>query len=191
MKKDFAFLILIAFFIGAIVSLMNAQESVLNRSVIGSGGTVYATNGESNINSILGQTAIFTLSQSGQDNLHQGYWVPYEEPGDVDEKPITFSNELINYPNPFSYTTTIRYSLTSTGSVSLRIYDMIGRLKKTFELGVQSSGAQELVWDGKDAEGIDCPAGSYTYELTVYSFKSDFSTVQKDINLRNVMVIVR
>ncbi|ROL61962.1 T9SS C-terminal target domain-containing protein [Bacteroidetes/Chlorobi group bacterium ChocPot_Mid] len=191
MKKDFALLILIAFFMSAFLSSTNAQTSVLQRSVIGSGGAVDATNADTHISGILGQTAIFTVSQSGQENLHQGFWVPYEEPGDVEEKPITLSNELINYPNPFSYNTTIKYTLTGTGSTTLRIYDMIGRLRKTFELGVQSSGAQEIVWDGKDEEGIDCPAGSYTYELTVNGYRTDFSAVQKDLNLRNVMVIVR
>ena len=193
MRKEFALPILIAFFMGALVSTTNAQTTDLQRSVIGSGGVVDATNGVTHISGILGQTAIFTLSQSGQDNLYQGFWVPYpyDKYGDVEEKPITLSNELINYPNPFSYNTTIRYILTGAGAATLRIYDMIGRLRKTFELGIQSSGAQEVVWDGKDEEGIDCPAGSYTYELTVNGYKTDFSAVQKDLNLRNVMVIVR
>jgi len=160
--------------------------------VLGSGGSLFESNGDTQISGILGQTAIFTVSQTGVDDiLHQGFWVDYDMPTGVDDKPFTLSPDLMNYPNPFSTNTTIRYTLPGSGFVTIKIFDMVGRLRKSFGLGVQSNGQQEVIWDGKDDSGIDCAAGSYLYELTVNPYRASGDGQFKDIYLRNVMIIVR
>lgn len=52
-----------------------------------------------------------------------------------------------NYPNPFENTTTIQYSLSETSNVNLEIYNLQGKLVKTLNTGVQSSGSHELTFD--------------------------------------------
>ena len=193
MKKHFVLFLVVAMTVISYAIPMNAQDT-LQRWVIGSGGSIFESNGDTlQISGILGQTAIFTLSQTGvNDILHQGFWVPQDSVGvGVDDKPFSLSPDLMNYPNPFSTNTTIRYFLPGTGFVNLRIFDMVGRLRKSFALGVQASGQQELVWDGKDDNGIDCAAGSYMYELSVNPYRASGDGQFSDINLRNVMIIVR
>jgi len=193
MKKLLAHLLIMAMSIIVIINTTKAQDTELKRWVFGAGGTLDKTNGDTKINSILGQTAIFTLTPSGDgDILHQGFWVTDTLTGvDVNDRPISLSPDLMNYPNPFSFNTTIRYILPGSGYATIRIYDMVGRVRKSIALGLQGTGPQEVDWDGKDHEGIDCPAGSYIYELYVNSYQTFGSNNVKDLNLRNVMVIVR
>ncbi|MFH1051467.1 MAG: FlgD immunoglobulin-like domain containing protein [bacterium] len=192
MKKQLALFLMMTIALLVLTSESKSQDT-LSRWVFGSGGTLYLSNGDTQINSILGQTAIYTLTPSGGGEvLHQGFWVTDTLTGvDVDDKPISLSPDLMNYPNPFNYNTTIRYILPGSGYATIRIYDMVGRLRKSIALGLQGTGPQEVVWDGKDGEGTDCASGSYMYELSVNSYQSYGSSSQKDFNLRNVMVIVR
>ena len=46
------------------------------------------------------------------------------------------------YPNPFNPTTTIKYGISKTDKVSIRIYDLIGRLVKNTNLGYQNSNRE-------------------------------------------------
>ena len=53
-----------------------------------------------------------------------------------------------NYPNPFNPTTTIEYELTLGSSSTLNIFDLTGRVVRSFDLGGQQTGVNHLVWDG-------------------------------------------
>jgi hypothetical protein len=65
-----------------------------------------------------------------------------------------------NYPNPFNSTTTIRYSLSASQEVYLRVYDMLGREVRTLMTGVQEAGDREVRFD---ARGLS--SGIYFYHL--------------------------
>jgi hypothetical protein len=71
-----------------------------------------------------------------------------------------------NIPNPFRAATTIRFRLTESSKVSLRVYDITGRVVRTLiEGSTLEPGDHESVWDGKaDGAGILKP-GVYFYEL--------------------------
>ncbi len=81
----------------------------------------------------------------------------------------TVSDNLSNYPNPFSplrgQTTKIRYSLDQSKDVKIRIYNPFGRLiwEKSFSAGQNggSLGPNEITWDGKDGDGNFVKAGAY------------------------------
>jgi flagellar basal-body rod modification protein FlgD len=61
----------------------------------------------------------------------------------------------------------INYELMDdAGSVTIKIYDQNMQLMRTVELGSQGSGRQEWVWDGKDNEGKEVEAGTYTFEVS-------------------------
>ncbi len=53
-----------------------------------------------------------------------------------------------NYPNPFNPSTTIVYELPSSGHVSLKVYDVIGREVTTLVQGVEAAGTHTVVFIG-------------------------------------------
>ncbi|GEM_PF-2642261 len=67
-----------------------------------------------------------------------------------------------NYPNPFNATTTITFTLPKETSVSLDIYDLLGRKVITLANGEYGAGKHNVVWDATDS-----PSGIYFYKLTI------------------------
>jgi hypothetical protein len=68
-------------------------------------------------------------------------------------------------PNPFGSETIVRYSITSPGRVTLRIYDIAGRPVRTLIDGWRESNYYEVSWDGRDASGAAVSPGVYFYRL--------------------------
>ncbi len=56
-------------------------------------------------------------------------------------------SELKNYPNPFFESTTISFSLASSQNVSLKIYDVTGRLVTTLADAPMTAGVHQLQWN--------------------------------------------
>jgi lysophospholipase L1-like esterase/chitodextrinase len=65
------------------------------------------------------------------------------------------------YPNPFAETAAIRYDLATSGHVSLRIYDLKGRLVQVLADGIEQAGSHRSIWDGASDTGHRLPAGVY------------------------------
>lgn len=65
-----------------------------------------------------------------------------------------------NYPNPFNPVTKISYQLPEAGSVSLQIYNVLGKLVTTLVNERQNSGTFEVQFDGKELS-----SGVYFYRL--------------------------
>lgn len=84
--------------------------------------------------------------------------------GDTDAAaPMT---NLRNAPNPSKPQTTIMYRLNARAAVSLRIFDVNGRLVRTlFENSPQDTGEQNVPWDGKGDDGATVGAGMYFYQV--------------------------
>lgn len=73
--------------------------------------------------------------------------------------PATLGN---SYPNPFKPETTIAYSIAKSAHVSLKVYDVRGRLVQTLVDGTMAANSYQQVWNsGSSAPGI------YFYRLTV------------------------
>ena len=70
-----------------------------------------------------------------------------------------------NYPNPFNPSTTIPFSLAREGHVTLRIYDVTGRVVATLVDGVQPTGTHEERWDGHADSGATVSSGVYFARL--------------------------
>lgn len=70
-----------------------------------------------------------------------------------------------NYPNPFNPTTTIKYDLSRSSQVGLRIYSLLGEEIRTLVNTVQSAGERLAVWDGRDRFGQLVASGVYVYRL--------------------------
>jgi hypothetical protein len=67
-----------------------------------------------------------------------------------------------NQPNPFQRWTVIGYSLPETGSVTLKIYDINGRLVETLVNEPKEPGLYDVRW-----EGINRANGIYYYRLSI------------------------
>ena len=77
---------------------------------------------------------------------------------------------LANYPNPFNAGTLIFYNLSETGSVTLKIYNILGREVKTLVNETQATGQHGVRWDGRDAHGRPVSSGIYFYRLATQGF---------------------
>ena len=79
----------------------------------------------------------------------------------VDKRSYQISVELSNQPNPFNPTTTIIYQNSIAGHGQLVIYDIMGKVVRSFDLGYLSAGSHELLWNGKDENGIELASGVF------------------------------
>lgn len=70
-----------------------------------------------------------------------------------------------NYPNPFNPTTNIGYALPITSFVSLKVYDVLGRLVKTLVEERQTAGVHSVIFDGNSLS-----SGVYFYRITAGNF---------------------
>jgi hypothetical protein len=66
-----------------------------------------------------------------------------------------------SYPNPFTATTTIQYELAESGSVTISVFDLVGRRVQALFSGNAGAGLHRLRWDGQDGEGRMVSSGVY------------------------------
>lgn len=71
------------------------------------------------------------------------------------------------YPNPFNPRTQFEYYMPSSGKVTAKIYDILGRHVKTVVNQSMDAGKHTGIWDGNNELGI--PVGSGIYFLQVQS----------------------
>jgi len=70
-------------------------------------------------------------------------------------------------PNPFRTSTTLRFSTSRAGLVSLKVFDVKGRLVRTLEEGLKGAGQHYSSWDGTDDRGESQATGYYFAQLNV------------------------
>jgi hypothetical protein len=75
-----------------------------------------------------------------------------------------------NQPNPFNPTTRIAFGLSAPAHVSLRIYDVAGRLVRVLAEGARPAGNYSELWDGRDSGGRAVASGIYFYRLQAGPF---------------------
>ena len=68
---------------------------------------------------------------------------------------------LPSYPNPFHSSTSIVYELTRQEHVSLRVYDVLGRLVQVLVDAHREAGRHRVLWDGLDQRGVQVSSGIY------------------------------
>jgi hypothetical protein len=70
-----------------------------------------------------------------------------------------------NFPNPFNPTTVITYRIPVKSQVSLKVYDILGRLAATLIEGEQAAGEHQVTFDARLLS-----SGMYFYRLSAGSF---------------------
>jgi len=79
-----------------------------------------------------------------------------------------------NFPNPFNPETQIKYDLPIAAVVSLRIYDIQGRLvRKLLDEEAVSAGFHRVVWNGRDGYGSAVASGLYFYSIIARPHQGD------------------
>jgi len=86
-----------------------------------------------------------------------------------------------NYPNPFNPSTTIQYDLPKAAYVSLKIYDVLGRLVTTLVDGIQTANTYQVQWN---ASAISSGVYFYRIEARSQDGSNNFTSVKKLILMK-------
>lgn len=111
-----------------------------------------------------------TLVKVGQSPVHSPYsryigrWV-YEPPVAVSTTSPGHLALHLSRPNPFNAVTQLRFTLSADGPVTLRIYDVRGKLVRTLIDRGMNAGTHGEIWDGRDDKGISVASGVYLVHL--------------------------
>lgn len=76
-----------------------------------------------------------------------------------------------NFPNPFNPTTTIAFDVAEAGNVTIRIYDVSGRLVANLLDAHREVGRHQVEWNGKNVSGALVPSGMYFYRMRTAGFE--------------------
>ena len=103
---------------------------------------------------------------------------------------------LQNYPNPFNPETWLPYQLAQDASVTIRIYNVKGRLIRTLHLGnknasVYTTKDKAAHWDGRDRVGQSVASGMYFYTLQVERQRNPDGDGASTFTATRKMVIVK
>jgi hypothetical protein len=140
--------------------------------------TLYRSEGSSSRANAIASGSIESRTQSYLDaSVEPGKTYRYQllvTTGDgnpVQSPVVTITTRMLaaaldqNHPNPFNPTTTIHFVLPVREDVTLSIYDANGHLVRTLVNEVQSYGAHEVTWDGRDDKSAVMGSGVYFYRL--------------------------
>ncbi len=159
----------------ASTSIVQAQAPAkVNWHVIASGGAINVASGQYRTSSTIGQPVVGTVSVNPY-KMYIGFWGfagLASGPTGVDDNTGTMGSNplLFNYPNPFAYQTTINFIVEQSATVSIKIYDMVGREVRTLVSNeFREIGDHMVTWDAKDDSGADLGAGNYICEMSLTS----------------------
>jgi hypothetical protein len=82
--------------------------------------------------------------------------------------------EVINYPNPFNPSTTIRFAIKAESKIELIVYNIKGQKVRTLCSDYLTAGKHEILWNGKDEKNKNVSSGVYFYKLSVNSKTETF-----------------
>jgi flagellar hook assembly protein FlgD len=84
----------------------------------------------------------------------------------IEEAPAPVLSKLLkNYPNPFNPLTRISFRMERDAQVSLRVFDVHGRLVRTLVDDYLAAGPRVVEWDGTDDRGLPASSGTYYLRL--------------------------
>jgi hypothetical protein len=87
-------------------------------------------------------------------------------------------------PNPFNPRTTFEYSLAGRSHVTIRVFDLTGRVVKTIVAGERGPGEHVAVWDGTTDAGDCAASGVYFVRMEVAESSGAFTAARKLVLLK-------
>ncbi len=134
-------------------------------------GQVLPGNSNYNFNGILDDIRIYdyALSRGEIQNL---YGIPTSIK--VNAANIIPANNFLfqNFPNPFNLSTSIRYQLVKSERVTIKIYNILGKLIRTLVNSLKPQGYYNIIWDGKNDYNQIVTSGVYFYEIEAGQFSA-------------------
>ncbi|GAB5518594.1 MAG: hypothetical protein RhofKO_08450 [Rhodothermales bacterium] len=130
------------------------------------------------------ERGLFTLSAGNKHhNLAQGTQITVAADAALalhtealaSDLPTTYVMEQ-NYPNPFNPTTTLRFGIPEQSTVSITVFDLLGRQVAT----VLQAKELEAGWHTVEFDGQDLASGTYIYRMEA----SDFSRARRFMLLK-------
>lgn len=107
---------------------------------------------------------------TGTSNNDYGtlWYFPNSNPNVVNNETPTETKLIQNYPNPFNPSTNIKYQVASSGFVTLKVYNVLGKEVATLVNTEMNTGTYSINWDaGNLASGV------YFYTLENNGVKID------------------
>lgn len=139
----------------------------------GSGRTWIITHQNGSTSNVLLQATGWSVSSFGQDRNGEMYLVRYgtatqiyklDGPTSINpvnnETPVDFALKQ-NYPNPFNPETKIEFAIPNAAKVSLKVYDISGKLVQTLLDNVQLNAGNY----SRNFVGNNLPSGVFIYRL--------------------------
>lgn len=128
-------------------------------------------NGETSTNNLLENGHItgniIGISSDGTYQLQSGLIFIYEHLiTEIDENNNTpnISYQLYNnYPNPFSFSTSVMYCIPRSTKVKIQIYNLRGQIVETLLNEEKPAGYHNVKWDVPEKSGMS--SGVYFYKL--------------------------
>lgn len=75
-----------------------------------------------------------------------------------------------NYPNPFNPETVISFNMPKSGSVQIKIYDVLGKEIRTLINEERNAGKHNIYWNATDEYGKRVSSGVYFYTISADNF---------------------
>lgn len=83
--------------------------------------------------------------------------------------PTSFSLSQ-NHPNPFNPTTRIEFTVPEASLVNLEVYNLLGEKVRTLVNEKKEAGNYHILWDSRDGDGSEMPAGVYLVQMKAGEF---------------------
>jgi hypothetical protein len=71
-----------------------------------------------------------------------------------------------NVPNPFNPSTRISFAVSKTATVTVDVFDLVGRKIAVLADRPFKAGEHSLVWDARDGDGRPVSSGTYLFRIT-------------------------
>jgi len=155
---------------------LGAQQSSyrLQTSVMGSAGSPGAS-GAKRCNGTMAQPTPIGVGSSSGKMVYAGFWskpwVLASLLGVDDTLPLTNYMHQ-NFPNPFTHSTTIAYSVAKASRVEIQVFNVRGQKVKTLVSEHALPGRYFTAWDGKSESGDEASPGVYLCRMTVADYRS-------------------
>ena len=162
-------------------------QLVIRKHVVAAGGLLEGSTGRHLLSGTVGQP-VTGISGNFRDTLYHGFWQPRQSVSAVPVRTAATEDAgaLRNVPNPFEGSTLITYTLTTPSRVTIRIFDMTGRLVRLLADETREGGTHSVEWDAVDLKGEQVSAGSYLYTLDAEPLAGGGS-----VSARRIMVYIK
>jgi hypothetical protein len=114
---------------------------------------------------------VFNYARTIQDTLSGYFTVSTQgiEESNSGSKPRVFALDAPS-PNPSRDAVTIRYALPKTADISLKLYDVTGKLRATLDQGRKAAGTYTATFDFRDSR-FGIASGIYFVRLNSSGFE--------------------